>query len=301
MKHGSLFAGIGGFDLGFERAGIETAWQCEKDPECTSVLSRHWPQTKRVGDVETWEEWVGELEEVEVISGGFPCQDISLAGPTREGLRGERSGLWHRFADILERRRPGWVIVENVQGLLHSNEGRDLGTILGRLEELGYEWAYRVLDSQFFGVAQRRRRVIIVGRHGGPEGGPGRVLDLEQAEDLARPEGIPVRRSARTLEGPADPEATYVLRMRAGKPGGGKGPLISTDVALTIGTWQDQTVFVPGQPARKFTGTELERLFGFPDGWTSGQPLRTRERQLGNAVVVPVARWVGERMVAENG
>lgn len=297
MRHGSLFSGIGGIDLGFERAGIETVWQCELDEACRELLGEKFG-VPIYRDVSDWKGWIDEADEIDVLSGGSPCQDISLAGPEgRPGLNGARSGLWYRFADIIARVRPEWVLIENVAGLLHSNGGRDLGTILGTLEDLGYEWAYRVLDARYFGVPQRRRRIFVVGHRGTRDGGPARVLDLASGSgELDRP-GFEVRRASRAPVGGVAEDATVTLRMRAGRPGGGKGPLISEESALTIGTWQDQVVFTPGQPPRKFTGRELERLFGFPDDWTEGFPLKTRERMLGNAVVVPVAEWIGRRLI----
>ncbi len=152
-----------GFDLGFDRAGMKCAWQVEYDEKARGVLARHWPEVDRYEDVKD----VGRdnLRAVDVICGGFPCQDVSVAGK-RAGLAGDRSGLWAEFKRIIGELTPTWVVIENVPGLLSSNEGRDMGVVLWQLAELGYGWAYRVLDSQFFGVAQRRRRVFIVGHLG---------------------------------------------------------------------------------------------------------------------------------------
>ena len=163
MRFGSLFAGIGGFDLGLERAGMECAWQVEIDTFPRRILEWHWPGLYRPEDVCK----VGgdNLEAVDLICGGFPCQDLSVAG-NRAGLAGERSGLFYEFARIIDELTPRWVLIENVPGLLSSNGGRDMGAVLGTLAELGYGYAYRVLDAQFFGVAQRRRRVFIVGCFG---------------------------------------------------------------------------------------------------------------------------------------
>jgi DNA (cytosine-5)-methyltransferase 1 len=160
MTFGSLFTGIGGFDLGLEWAGMTSVWQVEIDARCNEVLAHHWPDVQRYGDVTD----VGKrnLGPVDLICGGFPCQDVSVAG-RRAGLAGERSGLWFQFHRVIEELGPEWVVIENVPGLLSSNKGHDLATILSGLAQLGYWWAYRVLDAQFFGVAQRRRRVFIVG------------------------------------------------------------------------------------------------------------------------------------------
>jgi len=163
MTFGSLFAGIGGLDLGLERAGMLCKWQGEIDGYCLKVLEKHWPNVRRYGDVR--ECGRQNLEPVDLICGGFPCQDVSVAG-RRKGLAGSRSGLWFEFHRVLEELRPRWVVIENVPGLLSSRQGRDFALILRGLAELGYLSAWRILDAQYFGVAQRRRRVFIVGHLG---------------------------------------------------------------------------------------------------------------------------------------
>lgn len=160
LRVGSLFSGMGGFDLAAERAGMRVAWQCEIDPNARRVLAHHWPDVSQYEDVTTLDG--NTIEAVDVLVGGFPCQDLSVAG-RRAGLAGERSGLWWEFHRLIGELRPRWALIENVPGLLSSNRGRDMGTLLWSLGELGYGWAYRVLDAQHFGVPQRRRRVFIVG------------------------------------------------------------------------------------------------------------------------------------------
>ena len=172
MQAISLFAGVGGFELGFERAGIETILQAEQDAKCQHVLERHWPNVERVNDVRDITTGTADL-----IYGGFPCQDLSVAG-RRAGLGGERSSLWFEFARVLGAIRPRWCVVENVPGLLSSAGGRDFGIILHDLDELGYDIAWGTLDAQHFGVPQRRRRVFIVGGPRGP--GPAAVLALAE-------------------------------------------------------------------------------------------------------------------------
>ena len=160
-SHVSLFSGIGGFDLAAEWAGFTTVLFVEQDEYCQKVLRKHWSGVPIIEDVRN----VIEIERPTVITGGFPCQDLSVAG-CRAGLAGEQSGLWWEFHRILAAVRPTWTVIENVPGLLSSNGGRDMGTILWALGQLGYGYAYRVLDAQYFGVAQRRRRVFIVGHLG---------------------------------------------------------------------------------------------------------------------------------------
>jgi DNA (cytosine-5)-methyltransferase 1 len=186
VKAISLFSGIGGLDYGFQLAGIHSVLQVESDPVCLKILERHWPEVERIDDVRkvdaaTWgggcRGVVGErdgadaerlggtsrgLAGIDLAHGGFPCQDVSVAG-RRAGLSGERSGLWFEFHRVLRDLRPRWCVIENVPGLLSSNRGRDFGFVLHGLGELGYGWAYRVLDARWFGTPQRRHRVVVVG------------------------------------------------------------------------------------------------------------------------------------------
>jgi len=164
----SLFTGIGGFDLGFERAGINVSAMCESDTQARNVLSKHWPDVPIFDDVKDIDG--KQFGAIDVISGGFPCQDISLAGK-RKGLAGEKSGLWWEFHRIISEAKPKWVVIENVAGLMSSGGRRDLGAIIGSLGELGYLGGYRVLDARYFGVAQRRRRMFIVASFGNDGGG----------------------------------------------------------------------------------------------------------------------------------
>lgn len=167
MTGGSLFSGIGGMDLGLERAGIHTLWQCEIDPFRRSILSTHWPNTPRYEDVRSLDD---TAKRVDILFGGFPCQDLSTAG-ARKGIHAERSGLFFEFARLAGELRPAWLLIENVPGLLSSpssEPGKDFALVLSTLAECGYGVAWRILDSRYFGVPQSRRRVFIVGHLGGP-------------------------------------------------------------------------------------------------------------------------------------
>ena len=157
---GSLFAGVGGFDKGFENAGFECLWQVEYDRACRSVLERHWPGVDRsVTDVTLANRT--NLKPVDIIVGGFPCQDVSVAG-ARAGLDGERSGLWFQALRIIEELQPKMVVIENVPGLISSNGGEDLRTVLDGLVKASYAiTGLDILDSQNFGVAQQRERIFI--------------------------------------------------------------------------------------------------------------------------------------------
>ena len=154
---GSLFAGIGGFELGLERTGgFETKWQCEIDPFCLKVLAKNWPDVKRFTDIKKMgiEE---EIPYVDVICGGFPCQDISCAGKGA-GIHAERSGLWWEMLRIVRLVRPRYVLVENVAALLN----RGLDEVLGSLAESGYDAEWEMLSASMFGASHQRERVFLI-------------------------------------------------------------------------------------------------------------------------------------------
>lgn len=156
MRIGSLFSGIGGLELGLEWAGLgHTVWQVERDPYCRAVLAKHWPDAERFDDVCT----VGAstLAPVDLICGGFPCQDVSGAGKGA-GLAGERSGLWREYARIVGELQPRWVVVENVL----SGATRWLDVVMYELEQLGYEALPVPLSAEDVGAPHRRRRIFVV-------------------------------------------------------------------------------------------------------------------------------------------
>jgi len=167
---GSLFSGIGGLDLGLERAGWECRWQVEIDSFCRRVLTKHWPDVPKYEDVKVLDG--SELEPVDLLAGGFPCQDVSHAG-TRVGLDGARSGLWVEFARLVRVVRPRLVLVENVPGLF----GRGFGTVLGDLAALGCDAEWGVLSACMFGAPHARERVFIVAHPRRNAGAEGRAPD----------------------------------------------------------------------------------------------------------------------------
>ena len=152
---GSLFAGIGGFDLGVERAGCRIEWQVEIDPWCRKVLAKHWPEVPRYEDVK--EVGAHNLKPVDWIVGGFPCQDLSAAGK-QKGLSGDRSGLWWQMRRIIGELRPEVVIVENVPNLVNIG----IEHVLGSLAEIGYDAEWDIISAQDIGAPHLRKRVWIV-------------------------------------------------------------------------------------------------------------------------------------------
>jgi len=175
----SLFDGIGGFPLAFEGAGATTVATVEIDKAAAAISARHFPHAHQFDDVTkvTGDDLraVGFVPERGIVTAGWPCQDLSVAG-RRAGLGGARSGLWWEVVRLLDECHPKWFVGENVPGLLSSNGGRDMGAVVGALGDLGYGFAYRVLDAQHHGVPQRRRRVFFVGHFGEPWSASAEIL-----------------------------------------------------------------------------------------------------------------------------
>ncbi len=179
----SLFAGVGGFDLALERAGYKVVASVEWDKQAQKILEKQFPNSKIFGDIQgvTGEQLqaAGFNPTDGIITGGFPCQDLSVAGK-RAGLAGSRSGLFWEICRLLDETRAQSFILENVPGLLSSNNGRDMAVVIEALVERGYRLAWRVLDAQYFGVPQRRRRVFIVGCLGDNGRTPEEILAIAE-------------------------------------------------------------------------------------------------------------------------
>jgi len=156
---GSTFTGVGGADIGFEQAGFTISWQCELDAWKRTILASHWPDVQIFDDITT----MLDPPPVDILIGGFPCQDLSVAGQ-RKGFTGERSVLAFEFLRLAESIRPRWLVLENVPGLLSSSGGADFARLIDEVVACGFGVAWRILDARFFSVPQRRRRVFIVAR-----------------------------------------------------------------------------------------------------------------------------------------
>ena len=240
MRHGSLFSGIGGFDLGFERAGIETVWQVELDEYCRRVLAQHFPRAQRFSDIR--ECGAQNLPAVDIISGGFPCQDISNAGK-RVGIDGERSGLWSEYARIIRELRPRYVVVENVAALL----GRGMERVLGDLAAVGYDAEWQSIRASDVGAPHRRERIWIV---------------AYAASDLRRASGHEIPdASDRACANISDASGIRLLRRdgvsqgqqhRRGRPSLGIFNALYSDVSNAADDW-------PGRRQQFAQGGESER------------------------------------------
>jgi len=289
-KISSFFAGIGGFDLGFERAGFQSVFQCELNTFCNSVLEKHWSNVPRAKDIKTLKS--SDIPKSHVWTAGFPCQDVSVARGSkgREGLKGKNSGLFFPFMSLVKEKRPSIILLENVVGLLSSHGGQDFRIILEELNQLGYAVAWRVMNSRYFGAPQSRPRVFICASLGDPEL-PLRSLYEPKAgikHTNRRKAFLQVDNCASS--GALVPRVAYCLAATSGRHTG-------TD-------WSRTYISYPSS-VRRLTPSECEGIQGFPLNWTAVQTndqgksfdLDTpRYHSLGNAVAVPVIEWIAKRM-----
>jgi DNA (cytosine-5)-methyltransferase 1 len=289
---GSLFSGIGGFDLGFERAGMRVSWQVEQDAYCRAVLAQHFPDAARFEDVR--EVGARELDSVDLICGGFPCQDLSSAG-RGAGIDGARSGLWSEFARIVRELRPGYVVVENVPALLTGKGKRwdrgPIGRVLGDLAEARYDAEWACLSAREFGAPHLRKRVWIVAyptrdaeAGAAPEpraerqrararGQRSRAADLADADQRRRPRRTAAARSRGTGVDVSDTESSGRKARSADRLGEGQPP----EGPSRSGWWS-------AEPA-------VGRV-------ANGVPHRVdRLAALGNALIPQIAEWIGRRIL----
>jgi len=192
MKVLDLFAGIGGFTLGLERAGFETVAFCEIEPYAQKVLQKNWPEVPIYDDVRqlTAERLAADGIGVDVITGGFPCQDISLAG-RQAGIEGERTGLWSEIARLISELQPRYAIMENVTNLISGDSGRWFGRVLGDLAEIGYDAEWHCIPASAIGAHHHRDRVWIVA-YPNSDSQPGRTINAGKVHPsalLAHPSG----------------------------------------------------------------------------------------------------------------
>ena len=281
MNVGSLFSGIGGIDLGLERAGMRIAWQCEIDPWCRRVLEKHWPSVPNYGDIRVITD---ECEPVDVLAGGFPCQPVSLAG-RRAGQSDER-WLWPEFARLVRLLRPRYVLVENVPGLLSAG----MGDVLGDLAACGYDAEWDSIGAVDVGAPHRRKRVWIVAypKRDGLEG-------RQQAWTTARPVG-----GGRQVSDAATMQREAIQRH---EPNG----VLPSVLAHAEGI-AERAGLRAGEP-RIFRRGRLSDLRSARHTWIAepdvvrvadGVPARVdRLRGLGNAVVPQVVEWIGRRMIED--
>ena len=301
MKYFSMFSGIGGFELGIQRAynaRIKTreipkndvellssssgtngigGQQCalcigfsEVDKYAIQIYKKHFPEHKEYGDVSKIE-W-NNVEDFELLVGGFPCQAFSIAGK-RGGFMDTRGTLFFEIARATQEKQPRLLLLENVKGILSHDKGRTFGTILNTLDELGYDLQWQVLNSKNFGVPQNRERVFIIGHLRGtcrPEVFP--IGEIRQGTDEAL--SNKQRKQTRIRSDTASVDT------RTGSTARGQHLIKESDVKI-----------------RRLTPTECERLQGFPDGWTEEISDTQRYKCLGNAVTVNVIEAIMEKLL----
>ena len=285
----SFFAGIGGFDLGLEHSGMRIVAQCEIDKFCQMVLRSHWSGIPLFGDIKSV--MPAQLPDAEVWTGGFPCQDVSLANQgKRKGLAGERSGLFFEFRRLVEARKPKWIILENVPGLLNSNNGEDFRTILDSLGQLGYCISWRILDAKYFGTPQRRRRVYIVGSLG--DESSTRVLFDERSIGEVPRAGLGERDLAPQAFPKGLGEASHFVIQHAAigrshSAGPGAKGFRNDGESYTL-------------DSRGSADAVCSTVDAFGVRAASGVPKKLdsrRYRAVGNAVCVNIIEWVGNRII----
>ncbi|NOS87829.1 MAG: DNA (cytosine-5-)-methyltransferase [Methylococcaceae bacterium] len=290
LKVASFFAGIGGFDLGLEQAGMEVVFQCEINPFCQKVLKKHWPHVSLYGDIKQISPQNIPVE-AQLWCGGFPCQDLSLANQgKRKGLEGERSGLFYRYGELISHHKPRWVIIENVPGLLNSHQGEDFRILIKKLDELGYGVSWRVFDAKYFGTPQRRRRVYLVGSLG----------NLRSAQVLFEPQPFAIPFGSRpdtpeTLASAATKHSTNPDHYVFQHAGIGRKPSAGPQAKGWRNDGESYTL-----DSRGSADAVCKTLDAFRVRDSSGFSERldgNRYRAVGNAVCVHVARWLGERIV----
>ena len=282
-----LFAGVGGLEEGFRPAGHESAMLCEFDPLARHVLRKHFPDAKITTDVTA----LKGLPDCDVLTAGFPCQDLSQVG-RRRGISGPNSGLIESVFYLLRGQKspPRWVVLENVPFMLSLDRGHAIRFVTGALEEMGYSWAYRTIDARAFGLPQRRRRVILI---------------ASKTHD-PRPVllGVDAKAPAPRLRG------SHACGFYWTEGNTGLGWAVDAVPPLKGGS----SLHIPSPPAiwfprRRLIATpaieDAERLQGFASGWTDvsdadPRGARKRWKMVGNAVSVPMAKWIAERLTLPN-
>ena len=287
LRIAGLFAGIGGIELGLHQAGHTTSLLCEIDEGACRVLEEHFPEVAIMRDVRE----LGDLPEVDLVAAGFPCQDLSQAGQTA-GISGRNSGLVGEVFRLMadEASSVRWLLLENVPFMLQLGRGRAMRFITESLEELGFTWAYRVVDTRSFGLPQRRKRVVLLASR---TDDPRPVLF---GEDAGEPRA-PVERR----------QTAYGFYWTEGVRGLGWAidAIPTLKGGSTVGIPSPPAIWLPDDDAVVLPDIrDAERLQGFPADWTESAVSGGRVRQghrwklVGNAVSVPLARWIGERLNA---
>jgi len=279
-----LFSGIGGFELGLSRAGFDIKAMCEIEDHCKEVLNKNF-NTPIFDDIEKLNIGVGEYD---VMCGGFPCQDISIAGKNKGLLGGDKSSLWLEFLRVIKQGEPKYAIIENVSAV----RSRGLNIILGQLAEIGYDATYTTYDTKYFGLPQRRRRVYIVAvRDGIPEGTE--LFDFEgRGTDEHRAKVESVNKSFEwdfTKEQRVEDRFAYFTMQRSDQFA--EAGLSCTLLKRDYKSFTD--VITSGGRVRRVTPIERLLLQGYPKDWLDGCNLTNSQKFQCNGMSVPVVKHIG--------
>lgn len=284
MKVLGLFSGIGGFELGLQRAGFEIKGVCEIEEHCKRVLERHF-ECPIYENIKTLTVTKGMFD---VFCGGFPCQDISIAGKNKGLLKGEKSSLWREYLRLIKEGRPKYAIIENVSGLL----SRGIEIILQDLAEIGYDTTYTTFDTKYFGLPQRRRRVYIVAvRDGIPNNSE--VFDFNGRDNPSHRSKVEYLDKSRqwdfTKEQGVKHPFAFFTRQRSDQfaETGLSGTLAKRDYKSFT-----DLVFQAGQ-LRRVSPDERLLLQGYPKDWFDGCDLTDQEKFSCNGMSVPVVEYIG--------
>jgi len=290
LRVASFFAGIGGFDLGLEQAGMKVVFQCEINKFCQQVLKKHWPNVALYHDINKVEP-VDIPVGAQVWCGGFPCQDLSLANQgKRKGLKGERSGLFYKYAELIKSNGPRWVIIENVPGLLNSHQGKDFQILLQKLDELGYGVSWRVFDAKYFGTPQRRRRVYIVATLGNLRSA--QVLFESSPFEIAYRAGLGKKETVTKGNGKSYQETNcYIIQHASIGRKSSAGPQAK-------GYRNDGETYTLDSRGSADAICKTSHAFRVRNSSGFSHVLDgNRYRAVGNAVCVPIVKWIGERIL----
>jgi len=296
LKFFDLFAGIGGFRLGMERAGHECIGSCEWDKYARETYKTNFGSYPEYNDAKDLHPQ--SLPQFDVLCAGFPCQAFSIAGK-RMGFEDTRGTVFFEIARIAKEKRPPYLFLENVKGLLNHDKGRTFDTIISTLDEMGYDAEWQVLNSKYF-VPQNRERVFIIGHLRGertrqifPLGDFDEISDKKKLrkEELSRSRSYSSSIDANYYKGP-DGKRTLVYMSNTNA--NMKQREQERTETWTLGTSTDFGIR-EGMRIRKLTPKECERLQGFPDDWTVGSDTQ-RYKQCGNAVTVPVVEYIAKEL-----
>ena len=315
MKYLSVCSGIEAATVAWHPLGWQAVAFGEIEKFPSQVLAHHYPDTPNWGDMTKFKEWPDA--DVNVFVGGTPCQSFSVAG-LRKGLDDTRGNLMLTYLAIAARYRPEWLVWENVPGVLSSTGGLDFASLLRGMGELGYGFAYRILDAQYFGVAQRRRRVFVVGYLGDWRPAAAVLFERHSLQGHPAPSREKGQRptastSASPVYGGSDPNTSDTVTSKWAKGSGGPagnecGLFVAQPIAFSGQMSNPQTdvdiegVAIQAMAVRRLTPKECERLQGFPDNYTDIQPKGKptpdgpRYKTLGNSMAVPVMAWIGKRI-----